>query len=263
LERARRRLFFLVIEERRRSVSDPSQVRVTGPLAPFAAGIATELLRQGFTPNSAGLQMGLVAHLSRWLAADGLSASALDAVVVERFCAARRAAGYTNQRSVKALEPLLGYLRGLVVAPEPPPGPNGPVEALLERFRRYLEVERGLVPAASVGYVEKVRPFVNGLAGTDGLELVAVDGPAVVGFVAARCPTLGRTSARLTVTALRSLLRFLYLEGELQEPLADVVPSVAHPRLAGLPKRLEPAQVRALLGACDRQRPPDDAISRS
>jgi len=120
-------------------VSDPSRVRVTGPLEPFAAGVAAELLRQGFTPNSAGLQMGLVAHLSRWLAAEGLSVDALDGAVVERFCAARRAAGYANQRTAKSLGPLLGYLRGLgVVAAESPPSPGGPVEALLERFRSYL-----------------------------------------------------------------------------------------------------------------------------
>jgi site-specific recombinase XerD len=234
-------------------MTDPFRARVTGPLEPFAAGVAAELARQGFTPNSARQQMGLVAHLSRWLAAEGLSADALGAAVVERFCEARRAAGYTNQRTARALGPLLGYLRELgVVAPEPPPRPDGPAEELLERFRRHLEIERGLVPAAADGYVEKVRPFVDELAGPDGIDLAAFNGRAVIAFVTARCPRLGRAAARLTVTALRSLLGFLHLEGELQEALADVVPSVAHPRLAGLPKRLEPAEVRALLDSCDR-----------
>jgi hypothetical protein len=34
------------------------------------------------------------------------------------------------------------------------PVPDGPVEELLLRFRRYLEQERGLVPAAARGYVD-------------------------------------------------------------------------------------------------------------
>src|SRR5207253_10388655 len=62
---------------------------------------------------------------------------------------------------------------------------------------------------------------------------------------------LGHRAAQLTVVALRSLLRFLHLEGELDRSLADAVPSVAGWGLSGLPKRLEPEQVQALLGSCD------------
>jgi hypothetical protein len=62
--------------------------------------------------------------------------------------------------TIKALGPLLGYLRGLGVAPPASAlAWAGPVEELLSRFRRYLEQERGLVPAAARGYVEKVRPW--------------------------------------------------------------------------------------------------------
>ena len=52
--------------------------------------------------------------------------------------------------------------------------------------------------------------------------------------------------------ALRALLRFLHLEGVLERSLASAVPSVAGWRLSGLPKRLEPGQVDALLDSCDR-----------
>ena len=56
----------------------------------------------------------------------------------------------------------------------------------------------------------------------------------------------------MTVTALRSLLRFLHLEGAIGSPLADVVPSVASSRLGGLPRGLDPTEVERLLAACDR-----------
>jgi site-specific recombinase XerD len=52
------------------------------------------------------------------------------------------------------------------------------------------------------------------------------------------------------VTALRSLLRFAYVDGLIDRPLS--VPSVASWKLAGLPKALEPGQVAGLLGSCDR-----------
>jgi hypothetical protein len=54
------------------------------------------------------------------------------------------------------------------------------------------------------------------------------------------------------VTALRSLLRFLHVDGLIDQPLVRAVPSVAAWKLAGLPKALDAAQVSALLASCDK-----------
>ncbi|MCA1680194.1 MAG: site-specific integrase [Actinobacteria bacterium] len=233
-------------------MAEVSGVVVSGPLEPFAAGFAGELSRQGFKPVPACQQLRLFAYLSDWLRAEGLGPEALSSGVAQRFCDARRAAGHQSRVTVRALGLLLGYLRGLGVAPAAGmPAPDGPVEELLWRYRSYLERERGLVPAAARGYVDKVRPFVERFDGPDGLELGRVDVGEVRRFVVDVCPRLGRRAAQLTVVALRSLLRFLHLDGELERSLADAVPSVAGWRLAGLPKRLEPEQVQALLGSCD------------
>ena len=44
--------------------------RVTGPLAPFAAGFVDDLSRQGFKPETVGRHVALVAGLSSWMAAE-------------------------------------------------------------------------------------------------------------------------------------------------------------------------------------------------
>ncbi|HJW75962.1 MAG TPA: site-specific integrase [Thermoleophilia bacterium] len=237
-------------------MADPSGIRVAGPLKAFAIGFATELLRQGYTPDSARLQMYLMAHLSRWLGAEGLNAGGLSTAEVGRFLDARRAAGYTQYLTGKAMRPMLTYLRKRGVAPMPlARAPNGPVEEALERYQHYLTLERGLGSATVRGYVDAVRSFLRGRVTPDGLNLALVDLSAadVTTFVVARCPHQSRGAAKLTVTALRSLLGFLHVEGAIQQPLAAAVPSVAGWRLAGLPKGLEPAQVRSLLAACDRR----------
>jgi integrase/recombinase XerD len=226
--------------------------RVPGPLGPFAAGFVDDLRRQGFQPVTVGKHVALLAGLSSWLVTEGVAAAGLSSEVAERFCAARRAAGHRTRVTIRSLGPLLGYLRGLGVAPPASaPAPVGPVEELLSHFRRYLEQERGLVPAAAGGYVEKVRPFVARFEGPDGLELSRVNVVEVRAVVVEVCPRLGLRAAQLTVVALRSLLRFLHLEGVLERSLAGAVPSVFGPRLSGLPKRLEPGQVDALLASCD------------
>jgi site-specific recombinase XerD len=54
------------------------------------------------------------------------------------------------------------------------------------------------------------------------------------------------------VSALRSLLRFLHVDGLVDQPLVQAVPSVAAWKLAGLPKALDADQVSALLASCDK-----------
>jgi len=231
---------------------DPSRVRVSGPLAPFTAGFAAELQRHGYTQNSAGLLLQLAAHLSRWLAAEGLDAHALSPAEAERFMSARRAAGFTNHTSAKALRPLLAYLRGIGAAPPASaPAPEGPVEELLARYSRYLRVEQGLTEQTVATYLGAVRPFAAERASAEGLGLAELGAADVTAFVTSRCPRQARGQAKMTVTALRSLLGFLHREGMIGRPLAEAVPSVAGWRLQGLPKGLEPAEVEKLLAVCD------------
>src|SRR5207244_8436004 len=101
-------------------MGNPSRVRVTGPLQAYAAGFASELGRIGYTQHSTAHQLRVFAHLSRWLAAEGLGLGELTPAVGDAFLAARRAAGYTLWLSPKALKPLMRYLRELGVAPPEP-----------------------------------------------------------------------------------------------------------------------------------------------
>jgi site-specific recombinase XerD len=233
-------------------MNDPSRVRVDGALAQYAEGFVAELRWLGYTPVSSSHQLRLTAHLSRWLSGEGLDESALTPERMTEFLVSRRAAGYTNYLSVKALVPLIDYLRRLGVAPPTPVLVLTPTDVLLGRFRAYLVGERGLVVTTGRDYVDMVRPFVTSRVRPDGeldLSLTAGD---VTRFVLAQAPRRGRGSAKLMVTALRSLLGFLHIDGVLAASLVGAVPSVAGWQLAGLPRGLDAGQVRALLDSCDR-----------
>jgi site-specific recombinase XerD len=232
---------------------DPSRVRVRGPLAPFAVGFAAELARQGYTPYSARNQMRLLAHLSRWLASERLGVD-LHASNLDRFVRARGAVGHRQLHSIKALRPMLAYLSELGVMPIlPPPDPSGPVEGMLERYRTYLTVERGLGKETARGYVDSMRRFLCERVLPDGraLDLERLSAADVISFVTTHCPRQGPRAAKLTATALRSLLRFLHVNGLIDRPLTSVVPSVSSRRLVGLPKGLQSGEVRRLLASCD------------
>lgn len=236
---------------------DPSRIYVPDPLKPFATSFVRWLERHGYTPVSATFQLNLMAHWSRWLALQGRDLQPLAMTDVDAFLRARRQAGYTQYVSVKAMAPLLASLseQGVVVVSHPPP--PGPVEAALSRYHQYLVQERGLGAATARGYVAAVHPFVRERATPDGVTLDwgSLDAADVMRFVVHQTPQQSRGTAKLTVTALRSLLRFLHVDGAIARSLTTAVPSVAGWRLARLPKALQPTQVRALLAACDRRTP--------
>jgi integrase len=58
---------------------------------------------------------------------------------------------------------------------------------------------------------------------------------------------------QLTLTALRSFLRFLYLRGQIAVSLADHVPKVAGWRLSEPPKWLSADAIERTLACCDRR----------
>jgi site-specific recombinase XerD len=233
---------------------NPSRVRVIGPLETYASGFALELTRDGYTPNATADQLRLLAHLSRWLVAKRLSAMEITPTVIDAFLIARRASGYTLWLSRRALRPLLEYLRALGATPPDPVVVPTPLEGLLGRYREYLTVERGLTRSTARGYIDMVEPFLRLHQAADGtLELTTLVAADITRFIVAEAPGRRVGSAKLLVTALRSLLGFLHVDGVLAYSLSAAVPSVAGSRLAGLPKGLASGQVQQLLATCDQR----------
>jgi len=233
---------------------NPSRVRLSGPLQEFRPGFVDELERQGYSPIGATLQVRLMARVSSWMQAERLVAWELSDEVVARFLAERRATGRRGYVTARAMAPLLAYLRELGVVPSASPTrrPSTRAEMLGERFRGYLTVERGLAESTAIGYIDAVKPFLAGLD-EDGLDLGELTAARVTAFVVARCPGQSRGAAKMTVTALRSLLGFLHVEGLIAGSLVGAVPSAASWRLSGLPRFLEDDQAQALLDSCDPQ----------
>jgi hypothetical protein len=82
---------------------DPCWARVRGPLAPYVDGFRVELARLGYTPLTAAGHVRLVAHLSRWMLLLDLSVDELTPPVVASYFEERRAAGYVNSVTPRAL----------------------------------------------------------------------------------------------------------------------------------------------------------------
>jgi hypothetical protein len=146
---------------------------VSGPLAPFAAGFESWLRSRTYSPSAAADRLYQFDQLSRWLEREGLGAGELTGEQAERFVAARRAGGLVTWVSPQSVALPLGYLRALGVASAPTAvGAQGPLEELLEDYRRYMSIERGLSDHTVFdAYEPAARLFLAGCEGRDRLGL--------------------------------------------------------------------------------------------
>ena len=233
-------------------LTEPQKRRRRNPVTVLSDGLEEDLRRQGYAPGTIWKQRRLFNDLIGWLQGQELAMSDLSMAQVDRFMADRRAAGVRKLKTRKALGPILDHLRGRGLAPAAEPaGEDSPAQVIVNRYRQFLTAERGLAAVTTARYVDCLRPFLDRRISGDDLDLESLTPADVTSFVVAWCPCLNTGVAKLTVTALRSFLGFLHLDGVTERSLVPAVPKVLRRRLAGLPKGLEPDQVRRLLAACD------------
>jgi integrase/recombinase XerD len=229
---------------------------VVGPLALHADGFEQWLVDRGFSWSSASCRVWHFDHLSRWLEREELCLEeGLTPARLRQFSAAHRAAGYATLSSPSSTRLPLAYLREAGVVPALVSlTAKGHVDLLLADYRRYLARERGLCRKTLYEYERVVRPFLAEREQPGGLALEQLSAADVSLFLARECPKRSLSEAKQLVKGLRSLLRYLHVEGLIDAPLRGAVPGVADLRGRALPRGLEPAAVAKLLASCDPRR---------
>lgn len=228
-------------------------VAVNGPLAPLADGLREELASKGYTPRSIRDHLYVVSWLSRWLQARDLTADDLTAAVVEEFFRLRKARGHRKWLTWRSVSVLLGRL-GIEWAVDGVTAAK-PGEALLVSYRDFLLAERGLASGTVAQYLRHAGVFLSWLPTPIEAGLAGLSAEQVTRFVMLWCPGRGAAEAKMMVTALRSLLRFLHVTGRVSVPLVDAVPSVPGWRRVRLPQMVGADRVARVLAGCDRSRP--------
>lgn len=230
--------------------------RKPGGLGPQVAGYRGWLVARGYTPSTVRNMLKELGQVGRWLLVQELEPEQLDEQRIAAFIAARRVAGYRRAPGPRAMAPLLSYLREVGIAAEAPPLTT-PLDVLLAQYRTWLVGERGLAPSTVLRYVNTARRFLTEQAMADGVFTpTGLTGSDVNAFLLRECARVSSGSAKGRVVELRSLLRFLYLQGITVLRLGTAVPPVGGWRLATLPPlAMSATDVQLLLDTCDRGTP--------
>jgi len=228
--------------------------RKPGRLGPFVEGYRAWLSAREYTPGTTRNMLKELGVLGRWMTEHGVEPGQLDAAAIGSFLAVRRAAGQRRVPSLRAMHPLVSFLREAgVMAPETASDRLAPMERFVAEYQDWLVGERGLAATTVIRYVRLARRFLAGRV-TDAGELIVtgLTGADVSAFLLEECARVSLGSAKGRTAELRSLLRFLYLRGFTDVALADSVPSVAGWRNTEIPATMAPSDVQRLLSACDR-----------
>jgi site-specific recombinase XerD len=229
------------------------RVRVAGPLERYASGYRRELVGRGYSSWTVVSYLYSLARVSRWMAERGLTAVDLDAVCVGRFVAEQRGDRQVRRLIPRGLNSLLGYLRGLGVAPASAGAvPGTAQEAVLDEFVAFLRAERGLAEQTICWYRRAAELFLSSRLG-GATNVGALTARDVNAFVLAQVGRRSAGSLNNLVTAVRALLRFFYLRGYTATSLAAAAPRMVGWCDRGPARGLDPGQVGRLLASCDRR----------
>lgn len=229
-------------------MSNPYNVKVEGPLLPYVAAYRTYLQNAGYVPHTVSHQLQLLAHLSRWLAAESLGVGELTEQHLDDFFAERRRTHQnliTNQ-SLHGLWVLLTDC-GLDVGQTPAePGTN--VDRMLGCFEHYLRTQRGLRQSTIENYLNQARPFMRWRAHRCE-DFTSLQISEITEYLLVRGSEQSIGSLKVAATALRALLRWLHLRGITSQDLSTGIGPVAYSAFAALPKALPQSDVDRLLDA--------------
>ena len=226
-----------------------------GPLGLYLDSYAARVDALGYARSTTRAQLSSLAELGRWLERQGITVTDLHERVVETFLTKRRRRrGGLRRGDTASCRRFLEHLRREgVVAPRENRCEESAVDGLTRRYETYLKRERGLERATLDAYRPFVQRFLVERFGDEAPRLERLEPSDISSFVQRHACSMTPKRAQLMVSALRSFLRFLLLQGEIVRDLAACVPAVADWRLSTVPKYLGAEEVERLLSSCDQR----------
>jgi len=227
--------------------------RHEGHLGAHIDAFAAWLQEQGYAQFTIRYFVRLAADLSRWLTRNDLGLNELQRNRVNEFVQVRGQSGCLRSGDAVMLHRLLSFLQSIGAIDLPHlPIEEAVADRLCADYAEYLREERGLSDATLKNYLPPVRLLLSQRFGIGPLCLEELDAGNICAFALEQAQRIRPCRGKLVVTALRSFLRFLFVDGATATDLSHCVPTVPLWRMQGLPRALMPEQIERVLAHCDR-----------
>jgi site-specific recombinase XerD len=226
-----------------------------GPSGAYIDGFIEALVRDGYTRTTILRSVRAATHLGLFLARWSQSVSDLDTATLRAFgrhlqqCRCRRSSGRrTGFHARFGAQRFYRYLiaRGVCSRPAAGPAPP-PVRPLVEVFTAWYQKHRGVTAHTQHCYARGATAMLDAL----GPDVPAWTPQAVRTFLLTAMTGGTARSTQALITATRAFVRYLVFRGDVRPDLALAIPTMAHWRLASLPRPLSADELARVLKACE------------
>lgn len=219
---------------------------VPGELGAHVATFVGTLAEAGYAKKTRRDKERLLVPFVRWVRQAGIAVEDLDENCVTAFLGCRSRCRYNHRTT---LQQFLKYLRSTNVVPARPDEPS-PGDVLVQRYLDYLRDQQGLSVHSLVAYSPFVQNFVTAQRLPE--NAAGIDSSAVRRHLLSCSEGRSASFVRLLAAALRSFLRFCFLDGTIATDLSKAVPPVRRWQVAAVPPFLTADEVQRVIETVDR-----------
>jgi site-specific recombinase XerD len=217
----------------------------------YLAEFLAKLVAAGYAEKTQQAKRRLIVPFIRWALDARIAVADLDEAWVGAFLArpSRRRCKHGDPERA-AVHQFLEHLRDVGVTPPCRSMKPSPAEVLIRRYVGHLRCDRGLCARS----IEVYSPFVRVFVGAQQLpeRFAALDASVVRRYLLDRSQNRSASFVKLLTAALRSFLRFLFLDGGTAVDLSTAVPPVRRWRFAAVPPFLTPEEIERVIAVTDR-----------
>lgn len=226
---------------------------------PYFDSYAEHLADRGYSQISLWKKTLLISKFSRWLGERRIAVGEITAEHAGDFLQQSVGCRCPKRGQTVALSGITDWLQEQgVIAPKPAAmaAPSG-IEAIAQEYAAWLTEQRGLAPATVRGYAGTISRFLSRIHVGGAPRLASIRAIQIADYIRRNAPgNQTFSSAKNTVTALRSFFRFARHRDYIGTDLAATVPSVAGWSMASIPRAMPADCVRRLLAASKTWRKP-------
>ena len=227
-----------------------------GPTGALFEGFGQALSHMRYAAITGRRHLRAAEHFIDWTDRNGLSVPDLNRQALARFgrhlARCRCAFAHANRIDVlNGARIFLTYLRDAQLIPASALDDAVQDPVLLSAFSQWMRQQRGTCATTLANYRRPIRELLRHL----GEVPSRWDIHQLRAFVLEKSRRSGWAAGKQCTTALRMFVRFLIADGHCPVGFDAAIPTVAHWRLAALPRYLQPAEVERLIASCDRTSP--------
>lgn len=231
-------------------------------LGQYLQAYAGKLCAARYSEVTYSMRLSQARHFAEWALQMRVPAHGLDDVIIDQFshhdcrCGiktkrGKRVKGSGTRDRRRGARAFVRFLRDEGLVPVEEPDCVTACDPRLTAFAEWLHRERGVTSETVRRYVNEADRWLDHLGATPKDYNVA----AIRSIVLDQGEERSRSSVRMTVTVLRSFLRFTIIQGECAPALLHAVPPAVRRRLSTVPRTIPTAKIEEIIASCRSDTP--------